>query len=110
MAHKTIEPKVKKLVQAYIRVLKNDDLPIEEVYIFGSRATGRARLDSDVDVAIVSPKLHNSLSSTKYLLKKAHQMESPLFTIEPHGFHSLDFIDDNPVVWEIKTKGVQIPV
>ncbi len=108
MAHKTIEPKVKKLVEDYIRVLENDHLPIEEVYIFGSRVTGKARWDSDVDVAIVSSKLHNSLSSTKYLLKKAHQLKSPSHTIEPHGFHSTDFVDDNPVVWEIKTTGIQI--
>ncbi|MBI2427096.1 MAG: nucleotidyltransferase domain-containing protein [Candidatus Kerfeldbacteria bacterium] len=108
MARKRITTQVSKIVHEYIRLLKKDDIPIEGVYVFSSRVSGRARKDSDIDVAIISPRLHNSLSSTKYLLGKAHELESPALTIEPHGFHSSDFVDENPVVWEIKTKGVQL--
>ena len=32
------------------------DYPLEAMYLFGSRATGTARRDSDVDLLLVSPK------------------------------------------------------
>lgn len=108
MSRKRIDPKIGKVVNNYLKVLRKDKLPIESVFIFGSRVTGRAGKDSDIDVAIISPKLHNNLSSTKYLLKKAHQLESLEFYIEPHGFNTKEFVRENPFASEVMETGVRI--
>lgn len=108
MARKRIDPKVKKVVNDYIKILRQDRFPLESVFIFGSRTTGRAKTDSDIDVAIISTRLHNNLSSTKYLLKKAHQLESLEFFIEPHGFNPKEFTKENPFAWEVMKNGVQV--
>lgn len=108
MARKRIDSKVRKIVNDYIKVLKKDGFPLESVFVFGSRTTRRARKDSDIDVAIISPRLHNNLSSTRYLLKKAHQLESLEFCIEPHGFNPKEFIRENPFAWEVMKNGVQV--
>ena len=105
MARKAIESGVKKIVRNFLRLLEDDDICIEQAFIFGSFARGVARKDSDVDVAIVSPNIHNSLASTKYLLRKVHQLDTARYVIEPHGFHPREFVDRNPMVWEIKTTG-----
>lgn len=108
MARKRIEQKVKKLVRSYIQLLQRDHLPIKNVFVFGSRTTGRFHKDSDIDVAVVSSKLGNSLAATKYLLSKAHQLDNNELYIEPHAFHPTAFVDENPVVWQIKHEGIKI--
>jgi len=36
-------------------VLKRKGIPIQKVYLFGSQAKGTARIDSDIDLLVVSP-------------------------------------------------------
>ncbi|MBI4268352.1 nucleotidyltransferase domain-containing protein [Candidatus Uhrbacteria bacterium] len=105
MARKKISGVVKKHVQKYLASL---DFPIEQAFIFGSQAKGRPRKYSDIDVAIISSKIRNSLASTKYLLRKAHDLHSANFYIEPHGFHPREFVDESPLAWEIKKTGVRL--
>ncbi len=108
MARKGIDPKVKKVVHDYTELLRRDRLPIRDVFVFGSRLTRRFRRDSDIDVAVVSPKFSSGFSANKYLLRKAHELPNGDFYIEPHGFHPSTFQDENPLVWEIKKHGVKI--
>lgn len=95
-------------MSGYINLLKADHLPISHAMIFGSHAKGTARKDSDIDVAIISPKLRNSSHSIRYLLHKAHELDTSQFYIEPHGFHPKEFVEENPIVWEIKKTGVSV--
>jgi len=108
MARKTLDRKVKQAVLQYIQALKDDHLPLKEVFVFGSRAKGTAHRDSDIDVAVISPQLKSAAWSTKYLLKKAHALRDTQFTIEPHAFHPSTFVDENPLVWEIKKDGIPL--
>ena len=108
MAQKRIDNAIKKIVLKFLAMLEKDNVNIDHAFIFGSHANGYARKDSDLDIAIVSSNIHNSLASTKYLLKKAHQLDTGSYIIEPHGFHPREFVDRNPMVWEIKTTGSKI--
>lgn len=106
MAKKTTLPKkVKEDVINYINVLKDDKLPIKKVIVFGSRARRNARGDSDIDVCIISPKFKNNFEALHYLLMKSYQVKA---LIEPHPYHPKNFIDDDPLVWEIKKTGITI--
>lgn len=108
MARRRIDNNIKKVVRNFLVLLKEDNVNIEQAFIFGSYAKGCARKDSDIDVAIVSSDIRNSLASTKYLLHKAHQLDTKRYIIEPHGFHPREFVDNNPIVREIKTTGATI--
>ncbi|MBU2579116.1 nucleotidyltransferase domain-containing protein [Patescibacteria group bacterium] len=99
---KTLSLIIKKEVLNYIKILKEDKLPIEKVIIFGSQVKGTAHKWSDVDVCIISPKFKNSFNAMHYLLIKSYEIET---IIEPHPFHPKDFIDEDPLVWEIKKTG-----
>ncbi len=110
MAQRTIEPKIKKLAERYVKHLRTDDYPVTHAFVFGSRARGTAREDSDLDIAIVSPRITNSVFSNADLLCKAHELDLKAegIYIEPHGFRPDDFVDENPLVWEIKRTGIPI--
>ncbi|MFH1030420.1 MAG: nucleotidyltransferase domain-containing protein [bacterium] len=103
MAKQKITRKVKKTVDEYINVLKKDRLPINRVIIFGSQAKHSARQDSDIDVCVISPKFKDDFKALHYLLMKSYEVEG---MIEPHPFHPKEFVDDDPLVWEIKRTGV----
>ncbi|MBI4239739.1 nucleotidyltransferase domain-containing protein, partial [Candidatus Uhrbacteria bacterium] len=104
---KKIPKKINKAVEDYIALLKKDKLPIGKVILFGSSVKGTAHKNSDIDIAIISSYFRDSEQSMKYLLKKAHELGRNDIVIEPHGFHPREFVDANPLAWEIKKTGVR---
>jgi len=53
MAQATVE--IKSIIARYIENLKALGVPIERIYLFGSQARRDAGIESDVDLAVVSP-------------------------------------------------------
>jgi predicted nucleotidyltransferase len=99
--------KVISHIQAYLDVLEKEKLPIERVLLFGSHAKKKARRWSDIDVCIISPQFRDRCHAIDYLWKKRRD-EDVEHGIEPVGFHPKDFIDEDPLAWEIKTTGIEI--
>ena len=111
-----IKTERKKLSSARVRVLarklkKNllqEGMPVRELFLFGSYATGRPHLDSDIDVAVIVPS-----GMTVREQKKAQQItwltKQTNVKFEPHIFSERDFNNR----WlslpaEIKKHGVKI--
>lgn len=110
MAKRKVPKKVKEKIDEYVKVLKDDKLPIKKVVLFGSYARGTQNKWSDVDLCIVSSKFKNPFDAMQYLsLKTIFDMK---YTIEPVGFSPKDFKDDctSSLICEIKKNGVEIPV
>ena len=106
MVKKTILPKkIEKNVNEYITVLKKDKLPIKKVVVFGSQVKKTACQGSDIDVCIISPKFKDSFDALHYLLMKSYEVKG---VIEPHPYHPTDFVNEDPLVWEIKKTGITI--
>ncbi len=104
------KPSLEKIIghiQSYLEVLEEEKLPIERVFLFGSHAKKKARQWSDIDVCIISPKFRDRCHAIDYLWKKRRD-EDVEHGIEPVGFHPKDFIDEDPLAWEIKTTGIEI--
>ena len=90
--------------------LRKDKYPVVKAFAFGSRVRGDARADSDLDIAIISPRVQDPIRSSVYLLGKTRELdrnEEGIY-IEPHGFNPDDFVDENPLVWEIKQTGIPV--
>lgn len=100
-----LSSRVKKEVLKYVKVLKRDEVPLKQVIVFGSYAKGEQNLWSDIDVCLISPQFQDKTESFVYLMKKANEIQS---RIEPHPFHPNDFVNEDPLVWEIKKNGVEI--
>lgn len=41
----------------------------------------------------------------RYLLLKSYNIDA---IIEPHPYHPRDFVNEDPLVWEIKKTGIEI--
>ena len=108
MAKKRIQKKVEKKIKDYVDVLKQDNLPIKKVILFGSYAKGTQHKWSDLDVCVVSPKFHNFFNDMQYLLIKRIDATSP--HIEPVGLNPKDFHETSFLVEEIKRHGIEVKV
>lgn len=108
MAKTISRSQVKKIVKDYIELLKQDKLPIKKVILFGSRAKGKAHRWSDIDLCVISPRFTDRLKALQYLLDKVHKLELKDIetTIEPVGYAPSNFIDEDPLAWEIKKTGM----
>ncbi len=102
--------KMKSSLFKYIERL-SQDIAIDKVILFGSRATRYARPDSDIDLAIISPSFlaKRSVDVVAYLLSKAHEINFDV-SVEPLGFTPDEYGESNPwgVLAEIQRKGVII--
>ncbi len=101
-----IESVVLKNVQSFIDKLRRIGYHISQAYIFGSYARGQVDKWSDIDVAIVSPRIGNDRFEERIRLTElAVSVDDRL---EPLPFSLESFSDDDPFVRQIKNEGVAI--
>jgi len=110
MDKRTIPQNVKREIDRYIQILRDDQLPISKAYIFGSYAKGKAKKWSDIDVCVISPNFSSSQSALQYLWSK-RDIRDPRVVVEPVGFSPKDFEDKfDSLVQEIKKTGIEVEI
>lgn len=108
MVRKKFSKKIETAIENYLNILKKDKLPIKKVILFGSFAKGKQKRWSDVDICVVSSRFKNRDHAIKYLWGKKNQLpidSRDTHDLEPLGFNPKDFVDEDPLVWEIKKTG-----
>jgi predicted nucleotidyltransferase len=87
------------------KVAKN--MPVKQVYLFGSYAKGTASSDSDVDMCFFFDKFTPSqrIKLTTDLLRYTDDFDAPF---EPLAFEMSDIADNNPFVAEIIKTGKRL--
>lgn len=95
------------LIKKYVILLKQKGISVSKVILFGSHAKGKAKPDSDIDIAIISSQFgENNFKEMMMLRKLALEIDSH---IEPLPF-SPQGLDDrySTLSQEIKKYGVLI--
>lgn len=90
-----------------IQILNRNNLPVEKMFLFGSFASGRAHVDSDIDLAIVS----NRFIGNRFLDKqRVNPYTIPLDSrFEVHPYRTDEFKEDTDwFVREILDTGIEI--
>ncbi|MAG44776.1 hypothetical protein CL633_02700 [bacterium] len=113
MAKKISQKFVKKIAKDYIGILKKDGLNIPQAFIFGSQANGQAGKYSDIDICVVSEDFKNRIQAGAYLNKKLYESDildktNANVNFDLIGYPLKDFVDDSPLVWEIKKHGIRV--
>ncbi len=85
---------VNDLVTEYVRITAKTVPEIEEVWLFGSYAEQRAKDESDIDLAIVSPLFGEDYPKALSLVCRALWELSGVPSIHVHGFTRQDFQTD----------------
>ena len=105
MAART-DPKITDVVKKYIDELEKNRIHILEAVIFGSHAGGKARDESDIDVALVSEAFTGDrFEDRRKIVPLRRKIDS---RIEPIPFKPEDFSNGGALVEEIKRTGVVI--
>jgi len=98
-----IEESIRRFV---IKVRSQYD--VQAIYLFGSRASGKADEWSDVDLLVISPDFSKDrFESQVALLTLASRIDTRL---EPHPLPPEDFNINNHLAYEVQRAGVRISI
>ncbi len=97
---------INKVIKEYTKLLLDADYPIEKIILFGSYATGKAKTDSDIDLAVILKEITEDRFSTRLKLMKYCRGFDEV--IEPHPFWVKEFNKQNPFASEIIENGVVV--
>lgn len=111
MVKKTALEKIRKTVKDYVRILETDGFVIEKAILYGSRAKGNYRKDSDIDICLLSKKFgKNPHEEGKYLFRKLWLLKKG--SLEPVGYSPKDFyaVNSSPLINEIQKYGIDLKI
>ena len=98
--------KIKKIIQNYVRALSDDGFVFSEVYLFGSHATGKATVESDLDLAIITQKKNIHWSDRATLWRLAGKVNS---LVEPLLLTQNDFKNGSTTMaFEVRKHGKRV--
>lgn len=98
---------VKNLVEELILELRSENLPLEQVYLFGAYSSGRQNDHSRIDVAVVLSEFEDDdIDQTQRFLNKLKRKIN--FRMEIYPFEASNFNLDDPFAAEIIKTGIQI--
>jgi predicted nucleotidyltransferase len=106
MAVKSDRELVYERIRAYVQRLRENDLDVWRVYVFGSYAKGTYDADSDIDLAVFLDQEDVDGFDEGVLLTRLRRGIEP--RIEPHAFAKTDLEHDDPMVREILRTGERI--
>jgi len=99
---------VRKLVIDYVDRLKENNIPIQKVVLFGSYARGTPGKDSDIDVALVSASFQGDrYEDRRRIVPFRRGLDC---RIEPIPITPADFEAGGILIDEIKKTGQIIPI
>jgi len=104
MAKKPVIGVIKKFASA----LTKKGINIDKIILYGSHARGKARDDSDIDIAVVSRDFGKDRTEEGMLLFRiAGEIDARL---EPVPVSIKSYKDDTwiPLIYEIRTKGIEL--
>ncbi len=99
----------KRVARAYAETLRRHHFPFSSVYLFGSHATGRARAESDIDVAVVVSRIGsgNAYLNGKMQLRRFVLEVDP--SIEPTLIEQRDLRQGiTPMAYAVREHGIRI--
>ncbi len=96
-----------EIAQRFASRVREIGIPVDELYVFGSRIRGDANKWSDLDVCVVSPAF--GVDKTAELVLLSILKDRVNIDIEAHPFSVQEFSNKySPFVQEIKRTGIKI--
>jgi predicted nucleotidyltransferase len=94
-----------RAARRFVRDVQREGVRLEGAYLFGSYATGHASASSDIDIALVSPDFTGWVDDLEKIRNAVLAMDA---RIEPVRFRPDTFVDENPLAWQVKRKGISL--
>ena len=100
-----INSQILKSARSFVNAVEKEGIHLDAAYLFGSYAKGNARPESDIDIALISPDFSEWVDDYAKI-RGALLAKDP--RIEHVRIRPEHFVDENPLVYEIKTTGVSL--
>ena len=98
--------KAVRLVKEYIKELERNKIPIRKAILFGSYAKGKAKEESDIDVALLSEVFTGDrFEDRRKIVPMRRKIDN---RIEPLPFKPEDFENGGILAEEIKKTGIVV--
>ncbi|MFA6597762.1 MAG: nucleotidyltransferase domain-containing protein [Ignavibacteriaceae bacterium] len=97
---------ISEIVRRYRAILLEAGFPLERIILFGSFASNKQKVYSDIDVAVVLKNYSSDRFIARLeLMKYSREFEE---VIEPHPFLTNEFDKSNPFVCDILENGIEV--
>ncbi|MDC1067800.1 nucleotidyltransferase domain-containing protein [Candidatus Kapabacteria bacterium] len=97
--------KVKQTLEELILIIRSENLPLEQVYLFGAYSTGKYDASSRIDTALVFTEFEDLDIFQKYLNRLKRKID---FKLELYPFTTDSFNLDDPLAKQILKTGINI--
>ncbi len=106
MIREDMDTRVEKITEEFMRILRENNIPVFGLYLFGSHAKGAAHGLSDIDLAVFWDQDEiDGYDEDVRLMQLTRSMDA---CIEPHSFSRKDFEHPDPFVQEIIATGARL--
>jgi hypothetical protein len=105
MAKKDDKQKIVDIVLKFAEVVSKE-MQINKVILYGSYSKGGHDIDSDIDVAVISPDFTGDRIEDQFWLMKYRRGID--LRIEPMPFRPEEFVLEDPFVREIVETGIEV--
>jgi uncharacterized protein len=106
MAARQNKKLVHQIIERYLNILRENNIPLWPVYLYGSCIKGDYHEESDIDIAVFWDKdTIDGFDEDVQLLKLTRKVD---LRIEPHSFARTDFDESDPYIREIVKTGERI--
>lgn len=93
-----------EIISRYIEELEKNGIPISEAYLFGSHAKGKARPESNIDIALISVAFTGDrFEDRRRIVPLRRKIDS---RIDPIPFRPEDFHNGGTLAEEIRKTGI----
>ncbi len=101
-----VPDRITRIIEKYLVALKKQNIPIQQVFLFGSYATGKYDRWSDIDLALISDIFEGSRITDRKKIRPITLSISSMLEVLP--YRPNDFTSENPFVKEILETGLRI--
>ncbi|MFH0775954.1 MAG: nucleotidyltransferase domain-containing protein [bacterium] len=103
-----VEREIIEKIEKFIEELKRHEIKLLKVILYGSRVSGKAHKDSDIDIAIVSSDFgKDRFEEGARLFEIACEIDSRMEPV-PISLESYENDTWVPLIYEIRQKGMEI--
>lgn len=97
-----------KIVKKYLQELRKNQIPIQQVILFGYHAKGNPGDESDIDVALISAYFTGDrFEDRRRIVPLRRNIDN---RIEPLPFRPEDFLEGSTLIDAIEKTGINIPL
>ena len=103
-----VKQEIKILVRRFVSTLRDVNIRVRKIVLYGSAARNKGRIDGDIDIAVISDDFGKDRMKEGMLLFRIASKIDP--RIEPIPISSRAYKQDGwiPLLHEIKSTGIEI--